>query len=261
VNRHLTRAAATLTGVAIAAMVAMPVLAASTATPVTAGADPATTDTGITRCVAAWAAARGNRTVGTVKAVGDCEVDRRLDALDRLGSRVDNAAPLTDPHAASLNAILDGSTTGLKALRVEIDGDTTLAEVTADVRRVFTDYRVYALVSRQVVLVVADDRVDATADRLTQAGEQLDAAIEQAKANGKDVSDAQAHRAAMAAAIAAARGDVDGDAGAILGQTPATWNAGTAKPVLDAGRASISAARSDLRTALQEARATMAALR
>ena len=260
-NRQLTRITAALTGVAIAATIAMPALATSGAAPSAAAASPAAADTGIARCAAAWAAARNNRTVGTMKAVGSCEVDRRLDAIDRLGDVVDNAGTLTDPHAATLNTILDGSASGLTALRAEIDGDTTLAEVTADVRRVFTDYRVYVLVSRQVVLVVADDRADAAVDRLTQAGEQLDAAIAQAEANGHHVSDAQAHRDAMAVAITAARNDVAGDAAAMVSQTPGTWSAGTAKPVLDAGRASISAARSHLRTALREARATVAALR
>ena len=65
----------------------------------------------------------------------------------------------------------------------------------------------------------------------------------------------------MTAAVTKARAEVAGDADAILAQTPAAWNAGTAKPVLDAARASISAARSDLRTAVTEARAVLAALR
>ncbi|MBI3744931.1 MAG: hypothetical protein HY264_00090, partial [Chloroflexi bacterium] len=124
-----------------------------------------------------------------------------------------------------------------------------------------TDYRVYVLVARQVNLVRGDDRIGAAADRLTSATTRLTDAIAQAKANGKDVTVAQGHLDAMIAAIAKARGEVAGDADAVLAQTPAAWNAGTAKPILDAARDSISAARSDLRTALSEARATLAALR
>jgi hypothetical protein len=85
--------------------------------------------------------------------------------------------------------------------------------------------------------------------------------LAQAQSNGKDVTVAQGHLDAMTAAVSKARTEVAGDADAILAQTPAAWNAGTAKPVLDAARASISAARSDLRTAVTEARAVLAALR
>jgi hypothetical protein len=55
-------------------------------------------------------------------------------------------------------------------------------------------------------------------------------------------------------ANAAARA-VEGDAAEVLALTPAAWNAGDAKPVLDAARASVQEARESLRTAIREARA------
>ncbi len=258
---RLARAAGLIAGLALAASVAMPTLATSgrvdqagIGQPVEAG------DVGRARCATVWLAARADRTVEKLQAVGFCEIDRRLTAIDRLQSLVSDSAVLTDGHQTALMRILDQSETGLKALRLEIAGDTTVASVTEDVRRIFSEYRIYALVSRQVMLVRADDRVDAAAARLTGASAQLADAIAQAEGNGKDVTDAKAHLGAMNAAIAAAKGEVAGDAAAVLAQTPASWNAGTAKPILDAARASISAAHTDLRTALKEARATMAAL-
>jgi hypothetical protein len=263
VNRHLARLAAVFAGLAIAASAVAPALATTTIVQPgdTALEAPATTDTGIARCAAAWVAVRADRTLENTQAVVYCEVDRRLDAIDRLHALVDNADVLTAAHAASLTTILDGSASGLTALRARIAADTTVASATADVRRIFTDYRVYVLVSRQVLLVRADDGVGVAADRLATAAGQLESAIEQAESNGRDVTAARRHLEAMTAAMAAARGEVAGDPAAILGQTPADWNAGTAKPVLDAGRASVSAARTDLRTALREARAVLAALR
>ena len=47
---------------------------------------------------------------------------------------------------------------------------------------------------------------------------------------------------------------------AVLPLKPADWNAGTAKPILDAAHASLEAARADLATALAEAKAAKAAL-
>ena len=262
-TRSMTRLGGLLAGLAIAAGLAMPALAAVSTTE--AIGDPvaaqAATDSGIARCAAAWLKAKADPTVANVQAVGFCEVDRRLDAIDRLRALVDEAGAVTDGHKASLDGILDASTRGLTALRAQIGADTTVAALRSDIRKVYTDYRVYVLVARQVSLVRGIDRVGVAADRLTDAGGNLADAIAQAKANGKDVTAAQGHLDAMTAALANARDEVAGDADAVLAQTPAGWNAGTAKPILDAARASISAAHGDLRTALAEARATLAALR
>lgn len=262
--RHLSRLTASITGLTLAVTVALPALAATVApAPPVAGslAAPAAPGTGAAQCAAAWVTVRADRSVQNTQAVGDCEIDRRLSTIDRLRGIVGEAGALTPAHATALTAILDRSASGLTALRSTLAADTTLPDATADVRRIFTDYRVYVLVDRQVVLVHADDRADAAADRLTQAADQLGQAIEQAKANGKDVTAAQGHLDAMTAAITAGRGQVAGDADAMLALTPQGWNAGSAKPVLDAGRASISAARTDFRTALSEARAVLEALR
>ncbi|MEO8468391.1 MAG: hypothetical protein ABI573_01845 [Chloroflexota bacterium] len=262
-NKHVARFAGTFVGLALAVSVAMPALAS--AGPARLVSDPAmaplSADADVARCRPDWQAAKDNRTLAKVQAVGFCEIDRRLVTIDRLQALVRGSDVLTDAHATALTRILDHSETGLKALRREIAADTTVASATEDVRRIFTEYRIYALVTRQVVLVRADDRVDAAVNRLTHASDRLAAAIARAVGNGKDVTVAQGHLDAMTAAIGDARAEVAGDATAVLAQTPATWNAGTAKPVLDAARASIGAARSDLRTAMAEARAVLAALR
>ena len=262
-NRNLTRLAGTFAGIALAVSVAMPALAASG--PNTRVSDrtvaPLSAETDAAHCAAAWRTVRTDRTLANVQAVGFCEIDRRLVTIDRLQALVREADVLTDAHASALTRILDHAETGLKALRREIAADTTVASATEDVRRIFTEYRIYALVTRQVALVRADDRVDAAVNRLTRAADQLAAAIARAAGNGKDVTVAQGHLDAMIAAIAEARAEVAGDASAVLAQTPATWNSGTAKPILDAARASIAAARSDLRIALTEAQAVLAALR
>lgn len=261
-TRSMTRLAGLVAGLAIAASVAMPALAAASTRQAAADlAAQATSDSGIARCAAAWLKAKADPSVANLQAAGDCEVDRRLDTLDRLGTLVDEAGAVTDPHKATLHGILDASTRGLTALRGQIAADTTIAALRTDIRRIYTDYRVYVLVARQVNLVRGIDRVGVAADRLTDATGNLADAIAQAKANGNDVTAAQGHLDAMTAAIAKARSEVAGDADAVLAQTPAGWNAGSAKPILDAARASISAAHADLRTALAEARATLAALR
>jgi hypothetical protein len=258
VNTH--RLAVAVGGLLLSTVVlATPVLAASVPTQAAPDAVAAAPDP--VRCLDAWLAARATPSVETFRKVGDCEVDRRLDTIATLRDGVAKATALTDDHRSALTAILDRSEEGLTALRGEIDGDATLADLRTDVHRVFADYRIYALVARQVALVRADDLVAAAADRLTGASDRIAAAIATAEGSGRDVAKAKQHLDAMRTAIAAARSAVEGDAAALLPLTPADWNAGTARPVLDAARASVRDARGDLRTAVSEARAAIAALK
>lgn len=213
---------------------------------------------GIGRCAPLWLTARAEPTVDNLEAVGLCEIDRRLETVANLQSVVDNSAVLTDAHERALDEILSSTAEGLRALRAEIEADTTVEQLKADIKSIFEDYRVYALVARQVWLVVADDTVDATADGFDTAADRLEAAIDAAEAAGKDVGDAREHLAAMIRHVEAARDEVDGDAEAVLALTPADWNAGDAQPVLREARQSIADARGHLRSALQEARGILA---
>jgi len=249
------RLAGGIAGLALAAAVAVgPVLAA------TRPAANLAAGTAGSACADARTALRTAPSLSSLKAFGDCEIDRRLATIARLRTAIGDAKALTSDHRAALRAILDSSEAGLSALKPKIDADTDLAALKADVHSIFDDYRIYVLVVRQVHLVGGDDRVAAAAARLTGVADKLQAAITTAQGQGKDVTGASAHLAAMRAAIAAALGQVDGDAAAVLPLLPADWNAGTAKPILDAAHASLDAARADLATALAEAKAAKAAL-
>jgi hypothetical protein len=224
-------------------------------------AEPGADRVAIARCAPLRAAARAEPTVANLQALGRCEIDGRLAALARLQASVDASPALTDAHEAALDAILSSTGAGLRALRTEIDGDTTVEALRDDLRRIVEDFRVYLLVAPQVVLVEATDRVGVAATRLDTAAGRLEAAIGRAEAAGRDVGDARQHLATMRAKTAAARSAVDGVAAAVLALTPAAWNAGDAAPVLQRARAALREARVDLREALAAARAVLADLR
>jgi len=212
------------------------------------------------RCAEAWRAAAAEPTVESYQKVGFCEIDRRLATIERLGNAIETSPALTDDHQVALQAILDDSAAGLRALRAEIEADTTLAELRQDIKSIFEDFRIYALVVRQVWLVMAADTVDVAGARLGETAEDLAVLIERAEAAGQDVTAAKEHLAAMEAAIAEALAGVEGVAGDVLPLTPADWNAGTAGPILREARQAIVDAKADLRTALAEARQVIAAL-
>jgi hypothetical protein len=216
---------------------------------------------GVGRCGPLWLTARAEATVENWQAVGLCEIDRRLETLTVLQTKVDASAVLTDAHERALDEILSSTQQGLRALRAEIEADTTLEELREDITKIFEDYRVYALVVRQVWLVIGDDTVDVTADGFDAAADRLEAAIDAAEAAGKDIGDAREHLAAMIRHVEAAREEVDGDAEAVLALTPADWNDESAQPILREARQSLADARGHLRSAIAEARQVLAEIK
>lgn len=224
-------------------------------------ADPAAARAGVDRCTPLRITARAEPTVANLQAVGRCEIDRRLETLANLQSVVDASPTLTDAHEAALDAILASTGAGLRALRAEIDGDTTVEAVREDLRRISEDFRVYVLVAPQVALVRAADTIAVTAGGFDATAERLEAAIDAAEAAGKKVGDARAHLATMIAKADKAEEAVDGVAVAVLALTPAAWNAGDAAPVLKDARNSVRDGRVALGQATRAARAVLAALR
>ena len=213
-------------------------------------------------CAAERTAARANPTsVDGWKTAGYCEVDRRQVTITTLTSNVNGASTLTSADRSALLAILSADKSGLSSLRSQIAADTTVAAVRADDQKVFEDFRIYALVARQVHLVRGADLELAAVARFGTVAEKLQARIDAAAQGGKDVTAAKAALASMQAAVSKAQGLASPVSGKILPLTPAGFNAGSAKPVLDQARADLAAARTQLIAARAAARQVLAALK
>lgn len=213
------------------------------------------------RCAEAWRAFATDPTIAEGKALGDCEIDRRLDDLGKVRDRVVASKVMTDQHKATSLRIVDRTTAGLRELRAEIHRDATLASLTEDLRRIATDFRVYVVVIPQVHLTNAADAVDAVGGHFDRFAEKAAGYIERAKAAGHDTSAAELALASMKAHVASAEDKVDGLADKVLDLTAADWNDGSAKPVLDQARRDLRVARDELRAARVDAKAVVEALR
>jgi hypothetical protein len=199
--------------------------------------------------------------IGVLRRLGDCEIGRRLVLLDRLGSRVDGSANLTTAHRTALAGQIDATTSGLIALRTAIDHETDLTALKADLRKIVTDYRVYVLVSPKSNLVIAADTLQAGYTSFGVVEGRLADAIAAAKAAGKDTTKAQADYDAMIAKVDQAEALLAPVAGSIIDLTPADYNAGTARPVLQAAHNSLRQVRGLFAGARADARACRADLR
>jgi hypothetical protein len=259
VNRSplCTRAVAIVAGGLLSLTIAGSVLA-------TAGASAALeagTAVAARPCATQREAARTDPSVTNLKALGDCEIARRFVTLTRLQGAVIAAPFLTSSDRQALLDRIQATRTGLTALKAEIDADPTVDELKVDVPRIATEYRVYLLLAPQVNLVRGADAATAAAGRLGQAAQRLQQLIDFAKSQGKDVTAAQAALNAMEHDLANASAQLTGLSAKLLALTPADWNDGSARPVLDGARSEERSAHAELLSARKDARAVVAALK
>jgi hypothetical protein len=246
-----------LAAVFVAAILVLPQAssaAAASAAPVAGG--PA----GVGVCATQAATARSDGTIASLRAFGDCEVDRRITNLHQLLGAIGASTVLTAAHRSTLTSEINATSSGLTSLKASIDAGVSVAVTKARIVEIATSYRVYDLVAPQVSLTSAADGVAAIGPLFTGVSSGLAGRISSAKAAGKDTASAQTALDAMNAAIAAAAGSASPLPAQLLGLTPAQYNAGTAGPILRSARASIVAARDQLKSAVADARAVIADL-
>ncbi len=247
-------------GITATALLAVGLLVLTSVGAVSAAEDQVTPRPGDRSCRLP-ASERAENSVGNLRQVGDCMIDRRLELLGRLADRVDSAKVLTDADRSALSGQIAAASSGLTALRDTIDHETDVDALKADLKKIVTDYRVYVLVAPKTRLVIGADGALLVAGRFDTLGAKLAGRIADAAAQGKDVTAAQAALDAMNAKVSQARGLAQPLPAALLPLTAADYNAGTAQPVLNNARATLVQTRDLLKGARADAKACARALR
>jgi len=153
------------------------------------------------------------------------QITRRLGSLSELSAAVAaKGDALTSAHRSAIDAVIANTTTGLTALKAEVDAATTVDALKPLCRKVVTDFRVYALVVPQVNLVLAADAVAAKQQTFVTLRTTLAEAIAKGRtpANGAELD---AMLASFDGHVAAMFAAVDGVANRALGITVAAYNA------------------------------------
>lgn len=174
-------------------------------------------------------------------------IDVRLPALAAARADVASNQDTTADHKAALESDIDQTTARLQTLQGEIQADTDLKDLRDHCQSIFQDNRVFALVLPRARLVVGADTAGVAGDTLTDIAGKLAAAIQKAQDAGRDVTQAKADLDAMKAQIASGVAAAASVPGAVLGLTPADWNAN--HDVLTPARQSLRVARTDLKVA------------
>lgn len=174
-------------------------------------------------------------------------IDVRLPALAAARSGLAANGHVTDDHQAALTADIDETAARLRTLADEIKADTDLATLRDHCRSIFEDNRVFALVLPRTRLVVGSDTAGDAGAKLHDVAGKLGDAIAREEAAGRDMTQAKADLDAMKAQIASGVAAAGTIPGAVLGLTPADWNAN--HDVLQPSRQQLRVARTDLKVA------------
>ena len=174
-------------------------------------------------------------------------IERRVASLNAAIGVVQSSTFL-GADQATLVQLMQSDVSGLQQLDQTIQADTTLQAVRADARKIFTDYRVYALMLPVVHMVRGADAItNVIVPKLDAAASHLqDAITQQNKSNLQPVLDDLKTQTAGAEQL------VSGLPAELDALKPADWNANHA--VLQPSRDALQSARLDLRRARQDAR-------
>ena len=204
---------------------------------------------------------KAGATVDTLRAFGNCEINRRFATLTALSSKISASKVMTSSDAAALQSEISSTRSGLTALKATIDAETSIPALKLDIVRIATQFRVYLLVVPQVHLVNAADAVAVAQTKFATVNTNLQARINAENAAGKNTAAAQADLDAMNASVTAAANLASPLPAALLPLTPAEYNGGTAGPILANARTALGQARDDLKSALADAKACRDALK
>ncbi len=192
-------------------------------------------------------AATGPAGVAAVKQAAHVAIERRVASLNAAIGVVQSSTFLGADQATLLQ-LMQSDVSGLQQLDQTIQADTTLQAARTDARKIFTDYRVYALMLPVVHMVRGADAVTKViVPKLDAAATHLQDAITQHNA-----SNLQPLLDDLEAQVAAAQQLVSGLPGHLEALKPADWNAN--HQVLQPSRDRLQSARLDLRRARQDAR-------
>ena len=196
--------------------------------------------------------------LATMIAKGDQEIARRLTSLGKLTNLINSATRLTSTDKATLTSEVSSTVSGLDAIKMKLDAETTVDGAHTDVQSIFDEYRVYALVLPKVHLIKTADDLAVVQAKLSDAASKLQQRLATLKSEGKDVTGLETTLADMNAKLAAAQ-TVASLQATIINLQPSDYNSD--HNVLSGYNAQFKAARANLVSARQDAETIVQGIR
>jgi hypothetical protein len=131
-------------------------------------------------------------TVSCVQQFGDQRIQARLAALDKLNLAATNHKGITSTQRSVIQNDVSANESGLKALKQQLDGETTITAARADVKNIYVQFRIYAVVLPRDYGEIWMFHQQNVVARMQDANDKISDLIQKAQQAGKDVSQLQA---------------------------------------------------------------------
>jgi hypothetical protein len=131
-------------------------------------------------------------TTSCVQQFGDQQIDARLAALEKLKDDAQNNKSITDSQRAVIIKDANDNESGLHALKTKLDGETDIKAALADVKAIYEQFRIYAVVLPRdygEILLFHEQNV---ASRMTDAEQTITDLIQKDQQAGHDVTKLEA---------------------------------------------------------------------
>ena len=191
--------------------------------------------------------ARQTQNLDRLKEKAYKEIDRRINALNKLIERINAVKRLTADQKSSLVSQVQAEITNLTNLKTKIAADTDLATLRADVQSIVKSYRIYALFIPKMQIVVHADRLLSIVDDFVTITDKLQTRINEEKAEGKDMGEAESLMTERSGKITDAKTQATNAINTVIPLTPDGYPGN--KTSLQSARSMLQTARADLREA------------
>jgi hypothetical protein len=197
--------------------------------------------------------------LAAIQSRGDAEITRRLGQLKQLGSLITATTKLTASDRSTLSSEVTIEISGLTSLETQLNGETNLTAAIADAQSIFTEYRVYALVTPKVHLIKVADDQQVNEANLAALATKLQSRLTTAETKEQDVATLTTTLADMNAKVKAAQTISSSIETGVIGLQPGDYNNNNA--VLSGDGAQLQTARTDNQAAYEDAQTIIKALK
>lgn len=197
--------------------------------------------------------------LANIKSKGDLEISRRLTQLKKLSSIISASVHLSASDQSSLLSEVNNEVIGLTSLETQLNSETVLANAVADAKNIFSEYRVYALVTPKVWLIKTADDQQSVETKLTTLASKLQTRLNAEQTAGKNVTTLSSTLSDMNTQITNAQSISISIEAAVLPLQPTDYDSN--HTVLSGDSTKLHTANADIATAYSDAKSIISGLK
>lgn len=195
---------------------------------------------------------------------GDSAIEKRIQSLTDLETRVSDMKHVSDSDKTSLTTSIKVQLDAMNTLKTKIDSDTDKTTLKNDAKSITENYRIFALVEPKTRITAAADKALELGTSFTTLAGKLQAKITAASTAGNNVTSINANLVDMNAKVADATTQANAAIALVVNLAPDNGNAAVAasnKTTLMNARADLKKANDDLKAARVDAKSIVQALK